>query len=129
MHVDVRKAGEGTIIVDLEGQLVGGAGDELLREVINELLGSGWKRILLNLTELKRLDSAGIGELVASARLAGRVGSVIGLIHPQGRVREVLELSQVLPYLNAFDDEADALARLEAPASSDPAVSEAAPAT
>lgn len=129
MHVDVRKAGEGTIIVDLEGQLVGGTGDELLREVINELLGSRWKRILLNLTKLKRIDSAGIGELVASARLAGRVGSVIGLIHPQGRVREVLELSQVLPYLNAFDNEADALARLEAPASSDPAVSEAAPAT
>ena len=35
MHVDVRKNG-GVILVDLEGKLVRGSGDELLREVVNE---------------------------------------------------------------------------------------------
>ena len=36
-----------------------------VREVIDELLGQGWDKILLNLSEVTSVDSSGIGELVA----------------------------------------------------------------
>ena len=48
MKVDVRHVGD-VIIVDLEGRLVMGVGDELLRDVMNELVAEDWKKILLNL--------------------------------------------------------------------------------
>jgi len=98
------------IIVDLEGDLVAGTGDELLREVMDELVNAGWKRILINLSAVPRLDSAGLGELVASIKRSARAGASVRLLHVTGRVREVLALSQVLPLFPVHDNEPEAIA-------------------
>ncbi len=109
MKVDVRKVEE-VIVVDLKGRLVAGTGEELLHEVMNELLAEGWKQILLNLTEVPRIDSSGIGELVASVKLAKRMGTTVKVWLSGGRVRDVLELSRILPALDVYEEEKDALA-------------------
>ena len=108
MKIEVRKVDD-VIIVDFRGRLVAGPGEELLREIMNELLAEGWKKILLNLSEVPRIDSAGIGELVASVKLAKRFGSACKVWLAGGRVRDVLELSQILPALDVYDDEQSAL--------------------
>jgi hypothetical protein len=69
MKVDVRHVDD-VILVDLEGRLVMGVGDELLREVINELLAEGWKKIVLNLRAVTIMDSSGMGELVSGWKIA-----------------------------------------------------------
>ena len=108
MRVDVRKD-EDVIIVDLKGRLVSGTGDQLLREVMNELLAAKWGKILLNLSEVSKIDSAGIGELVASIKLAKRFKSRVKLLLAQGQIRDILELSQILPLLEVYDSEASAV--------------------
>lgn len=108
MRVDVRKA-EDVIIVDLKGRLVTGTGDQLLREVMNELLAEGWPKILLNLSQVTKIDSAGIGELVASIKLARRFSSRVKLLHVKGQIRDILELSQILPLLEIYDSEKSAV--------------------
>ncbi|MEE8523242.1 MAG: STAS domain-containing protein [Thermoanaerobaculia bacterium] len=109
MHVDVREAGP-TIIVDLQGRLVAGTGDEILHNVMNELLGRGWSKIVLNISEVTKIDSSGIGELVSGIKLAKRLGSSVKLINLSDQVRTVLKLSQILPHLDIHDSEEDALA-------------------
>ena len=69
MHVEMRKTGE-VVVVDLKGKLTAGLGDQILRESIDELLAENWKKILLNLSQVSFMDSAGIGELVAGLRTA-----------------------------------------------------------
>lgn len=108
MHVDVRNS-EDVIIVDLNGRLVGGVGDEMLRDVMNELIAEGWKKILLNLSGVEWIDSAGIGELVASIKLAERFGSSVKLLRIGDKVKHVLSISQILPLLDVYEDEAKAL--------------------
>ncbi len=108
MRVDVRQT-EDVIIVDLAGRLVSGTGDQLLREVMNELLAASWTKILLNLSEVTKIDSAGIGELVASMKLAKRFGSRVKLLHVRGQIRDILELSQILPLLEIYEDEQAAI--------------------
>jgi anti-sigma B factor antagonist len=109
MHVDVRKVGS-AIIVDLQGRLVAGTGDELLHNVMNELLGAGWNQIVLNISEVTKIDSSGIGELVQGIKLAKRLGSSVKLINLSDQVKTVLKLSQILPHLDIHDSEEDALA-------------------
>jgi len=113
MHVDARKAGE-IVIVDLQGDLVLGDGDEILRDVITELLGEGWRKILLNLSKVERMDSSGIGELVASWKLAKRFEAQLKLVRLGDRVRHTLHLTQVLPLLEVYEHEKDALAHFGA---------------
>ena len=109
MHVDARKTGD-VVIVDLNGDLVAGDGDEILRDVITELLGEGWRKILLNLSKVHRLDSSGIGEIVAGWKLAGRFEASLKLVRLGDRVRHTLHLSQVLPLLEVYETEHEALA-------------------
>ena len=109
MKVDVRQA-EDVIIVDLEGRLVMGVGDELLRDVMNELVAEGWKKVVLNLRDVTIMDSSGIGEVVSSWKLAQRFGGTVKLLRPGQSVRRTLQLTQLLPLLEVFDSEADAVA-------------------
>lgn len=109
MHVDVRKAGE-VIIVDMAGNLVLGDGEEMLGEVMAEVLAEGWKKIVLNLSKVSRLDSSGIGELVAGWKQARKLGASVKLVRVGDRVKHTLHLSQVLPLLEVYEQEADAVA-------------------
>ena len=120
MHVDVRKT-DGVIIVDLQGRLVAGTGDEILRAVMNELVAEGWKRILLNLSEVTKIDSSGIGELVSSYKLARRFDSSMKLVNLNQQVLDILKLSSLLPVLDIHEDEEQAIASFTETASAQPA--------
>src|SRR5512140_803429 len=104
MHVEVRKNGD-VVIVDMTGRLVGGIGDEILRNVVNELLAEDWKKILLNLSGVSAIDSAGIGELVASLKTAGHLGARLRILNLNERVRTALHLGRLLPLFEVFGDE------------------------
>ena len=105
MHVEVRKVKD-VVIVDLSGKLLAGVGDEILRDVVNELLAEGWKKILLNLSEVTSIDSAGVGELVASLKVCERFGAKLKLLNLHERVRKSLHLSQLLPVFEVYDERA-----------------------
>jgi anti-sigma B factor antagonist len=109
MHVRVRRADD-VVLVDLSGELVLGEGDETLRQVVDELVAEGWKKILLNLSHVDRLDSAGVGELVSGWKLAQKFGGSLRLLRLGDRARHTLHLSQILPLLKVYEEEAEALA-------------------
>jgi anti-sigma B factor antagonist len=113
MHVEVRKIAD-VVIVDLQGRLLAGVGDEILRGVVNELLAEGWKKILLNLSAVTTIDSAGTGELVASLKICEKFGASLKLLNLNERVRRSLHLSELLPVFEVFDDEAGALETMHA---------------
>ena len=104
MHVEVRKNGD-LVIVDMTGRLVGGIGDEILRNVVNELLAEDWKKILLNLSGVTAIDSAGIGELVACLKTANHLGASLRILNLNERVRTALHLGRLLPLFEVYGDE------------------------
>jgi len=109
MRVKVREVAD-VAIVDLDGDLVLGDGDEILRETTDELLSQGRRKILLNLEHVTRLDSAGVGEIAAGWRLARRFDAALKLLRPGDRVRSTLHLSQLLPLIEVHEREKEAVA-------------------
>jgi anti-sigma B factor antagonist len=109
MHVEIRKTGD-VVIADLAGKLTAGLGDQILRDTLDELLGEGWKKILLNLSGVSFMDSAGVGELVAGLRTAQRLGARVKLLNASPRVQSTLYIARLLPIFELFGDEAEALA-------------------
>jgi len=108
MHVTVRKLND-VVVADLKGQLHGGLGDEILRGVVNELVSEGWRKILLNLSKVTSIDSAGVGELVQSLKVCKRLGADLKLLNLHDRVKKSLHLAQLLPVFHVYDDETEAL--------------------
>ena len=109
MKTRVRKSG-GVSIVDLDGRLILGDGDQLLRETIDDLLARGERRLVLNLAALQAIDSSGVGEIVESKKVAEGVGAKLKLLIAHGRVKHVLDATLLLPAFESFEDEAAAVA-------------------
>ncbi|MEM7482121.1 MAG: STAS domain-containing protein [Acidobacteriota bacterium] len=99
--------------VSFDGPLVAGNGDAVLRDTLQELTESGCRKVLLDLSDVPRLDSAGVGQLVASHRQATQRGVKVKVVGGSGRVWRVLELSDILPLLDTYPSEAEALAAFE----------------
>jgi anti-sigma B factor antagonist len=108
MHIEVRQAKE-VMILDLKGRLTAGLGDQILRDAIDELLAEGRRRILLNLSEVSFLDSAGVGELVAGLKTARRFQAELKLLNVGERVYSTLDMARLLPTFEIYNDESEAV--------------------
>jgi anti-anti-sigma factor len=108
MHVEVRQTKD-VVILDLKGRLTAGLGDQILRDAIDELLAEGRRRILLNLSEVSFLDSAGVGELVAGLKTARRFGADLKLLNVGDRVYSTLDMARLLPTFETYRDETEAV--------------------
>jgi anti-anti-sigma factor len=108
MHVNVRKAGD-VVIVDLDGKLTMGLGDQILRDTIDELLAEGWKKVILNLSKVTFMDSSGVGELVAGLRTSASFGARLKLVNASERAHSTLYVARLLPVFEIHRTEHEAL--------------------
>ena|SRR6185436_448954 len=108
MRVDIRQAGD-VVIVDLHGKLSAGGGDRVLKETLDDLLSDNRKKILLNLSDVSFMDSAGVGELVAGLRTSRGLGASLKLLNANERVHSTLYISRLLPIFELYNSEKEAL--------------------
>jgi len=112
MKLDLRE-NKGVTILDISGQVTAGGGDQMLQEAIDTLVASGRTRIVVNLSGVDFMDSAGIGELVASHRMVERFGGKLKITRPHSRVENSLSTAKLLPLFEVFEDEAAAVESFE----------------
>lgn len=106
LDIKERQAGDVTIL-DLEGSIIMGGGSARLREAVRRLIGENRKNLVLNLADVKYIDSSGVGELVSSSVALGRASGYLKLSNVHGKVEEVLTLSSLLPFFEMYEGEED----------------------
>jgi anti-sigma B factor antagonist len=111
--IDVRRAGD-VAILDLGGNITLGEGSGLIRNGIRELVMAGERKILLNLHDVTYIDSAGLGEIAGSYSTLMNLGGQVKLLHPRGKVNDMLAVTKLYTVLMSFTDEADALRSFQA---------------
>jgi anti-anti-sigma factor len=110
LQISIRESA-GVTILDLSGRsTIDGGESELLDKRLRKVVASGARKILLNLAELRQVDSSGVSTIVATYVSLKRQGGELGLLCPRGRVLEVLILFHLLENIPSFEDEAEALA-------------------
>jgi anti-sigma B factor antagonist len=99
-QIQTRQLEPGITVVDVSGQLH--AGNTLLsvESTLKKLIEGGVKKLVLNFSELKLIDSSGIGVLVVCSAQIRQLGGMLRVAVPPGAVAHVLELvniGQVVP--------------------------------
>lgn len=100
---------ENVVVVDLNGKLTIGEGDELLREKINSLMQQGHTNLLLNLGEVPYVDSAGLGEIVRTFTTVKHQGGTLKLVNLTKRIKDLLTITKLLTVFETYDSEAEAV--------------------
>jgi anti-sigma B factor antagonist len=105
---EAKKVGKVSVLAP-NGKIV--IGDEVtsLREKVKELLQSGEKDILLNLSNVNYVDSTGIGALVGSFTTIRGQGGQMKLCCLSGKVEDLLVVTKLLTVFDVFKTEDEAV--------------------
>ena len=108
---NVRQAGAATV-VELGGRIgfreataFGPESGVVLHELVRDLVKHGHKNILLNLRDVRDLNSLGIGELFNSFTAVRNQGGTLKLINPTERVRNLIRLTKLDAVIELIEDE------------------------
>jgi anti-sigma B factor antagonist len=104
-------------IVDLHGKVTLGENTGILRDELRSLLAQGKKHIVLNMKDVSYVDSAGLGELVGAYTTATNQGGSVKLLHLQGKMRDLLQITKLFTIFQDFEDEKTAVSSFGATAS------------
>lgn len=89
--------------------LTGGADDAI--HVFEQALTEGRGGIVLDLTRVTYIDSAGVGAVVACAKRAAAEGVILKIaLAPAGPVQKIFEITQLTRGLSLYEDTAAAAA-------------------
>ena len=85
---------EGTVILHCKGRLQFCEEAAIFSKMAHGVLDAG-RNLVLDFTEVERIDSTGIGELVLIYMRASAAGAEVRIVSPQKRVSDVLEMTNV----------------------------------
>ena len=103
-------------VMDLSGKITLGENTGILRDELRSLLAQGNKNILLNMKDVTYVDSAGLGELVGAYTTATNQGGSVKLLHLQGKMKDLMQITKLHTIFPAFDDENKAISSFGATA-------------
>jgi anti-anti-sigma factor len=100
---------DGVIVVHLSGAIFFDLDSTSLRVYVKDMLGKS-RHIVLDLENVTRIDSSGLGSLVALYVSARKVGGNIKLANLGNRLKEALRITRLVTVLEIFDKTEDAVA-------------------
>ena len=109
MKLSTRKTGK-VVILDVDGKIVLGEGDVEIKKAIDSLLERGSKEVVLNLSKVPYVDSAGLGEIIRCFTTLRRRGGNFKLLSPNRRVTDLLTITKLLDVFDTYDNESAAVA-------------------
>ncbi len=99
----------GVSVVAMDGRIVLGEESNSVREKLKSMTAAGTKKIVLNMHDIKYIDSAGLGTLIAAHLSAKTQGASLRLCNLGSKFQEVLQLTKLLTVFDVYDTEAAAV--------------------
>jgi anti-sigma B factor antagonist len=109
MQISIRRV-DNTAIVDVSGDIDLASSPEVRKALLHEVRDNRRPRVVMNLSEVRYIDSSGVASLVEGLKASRDMGSRFILVGLSGPAREVLQLSRLVKVFEIYDTEGEALA-------------------
>ncbi len=109
MGWEIRERTAGNVMVmELAGRITLGDSGDGVESRLQEIINSGVRAMLLDLSRVEVLDSRGLKALVRAYISMQKRGGQLKLMKPPPRIRQVLEITRLLQVFEVFEDEESA---------------------
>lgn len=110
MKIEVNDIDDITILV-IDGMLTLGS-DQHFAEVFHQEIARGRKKIILDMTKVKYIDSLGIGQIAGGYTSLEESNGKLVLARINEKIRQLLRLTGLQDHIKAYDTVEDAIHNL-----------------
>ena len=100
---------DGAVVIDVVGELTVGSSAERLLDKVKGHLEAGCRLIVVSFSQCRRVDSAGLGELVTCLVTATRQDASFRLANVPQPIRGLMKMTNMLKAFEVFETEEEAL--------------------
>jgi anti-sigma B factor antagonist len=108
MKMEIRQEKDVSVIAPT-GSLVIGPAETAMGHAVSRLLADGQTRIVIDLGDVKKIDSSGIETLLVACQQARDKGGDVKLARVSARFQTLLEIAQLTNVLKIYPDVAGAV--------------------
>ncbi len=95
MNIEKKQIKSSVVVLEMTGSISMGPDCDRIDQEIQQILGQSVNRVILDLTGVQHLDSAGVGRIVACVSKLKKSGGGLRVAGAGGMVEKVLKMTQV----------------------------------
>lgn len=104
---------DGVTVLEVAGRITLGDGGVTLRDAIQAALGTGAKRLLLDMGNVTYMDSSGVGELTAAYTSAKNKGCALKLVNLTRKLDDLMQITKLATIFDIYSNEQIALSSFQ----------------
>lgn len=112
MKIHSREEGS-IVVIEPKGKITIGEGDLLLRDEITKLLAENKKLLILDLSDVSYMDSAGVGELVSVFTSVKNRGGSLKLSCLTKKIKDLLTITQLMTIFDTYETTPEAISSFQ----------------
>ncbi|NGP77996.1 STAS domain-containing protein [Balneolaceae bacterium YR4-1] len=93
----------GCVVIDLNGKVMGGPDAETFRETLHNLIEEGKTNVVVDLSNVKFMNSSGLGILIGGLTTMRNAGGDLKICAATENIKSMLMVSQILKVFDHHD--------------------------
>lgn len=120
LHYEFGQHEPGITVATLTGQLNLGNRVAEFEHTVKERITNGSRKMILDLTGLTYIDSAGLGMVAACAGIVFKASGRMAVVAPTGRIAQMFEITRLNKVIDLYPSLEAAVASFSQPTKTDP---------
>jgi anti-sigma B factor antagonist len=100
---------DGVVVLEIKGQMIGGPEAAELQEAIKSNLAKGAKHYVLDLAEVDRMNSTGLGNLIGGLTTVRNAGGELKLAKVAQKIQSLLVITKLVTIFESFETVEEAI--------------------
>jgi len=102
----------GVVLLEVEGNIVGGPDAISLNDEVHKLVDSGTKKFIVDMKSVEHINSSGLGILIASLNAVRQAGGDLKIANASPRVLDLLKITKLNQIFESYQSVDEAVKNL-----------------
>ena len=104
---------DGVIVLEPKGKIMGGPDASMLHDKLHEILESGGKQVVIDLSKVDWMNSTGLGILISSYTTLRNSGGQLKLANVTEKIKSLLVITKLVSVFESHDTIEEAVASFQ----------------
>jgi anti-sigma B factor antagonist len=101
------------VIIELKGNVMGGDDTKEFNELLHKLISEGKKNVIVDLSEVKFMNSSGLGMLISGLTTMKRENGSLKLVKVTEKIESLLIITKLITIFESYESTEEALKTFE----------------